>query len=458
MTSDEVIPKVVFCHSCNDTRKDPHFGGTCLDCKSQVANANASRLLNKLFPNQPEIVYCQACNDLLKDPYFGGPCLDCQSQTTEVALKRLSELFPDQSELDQVVAEIKGNQITVIQLHSAFRALDSTMKRKLREKTEMRNFFRSIFLARKHEKEKLLMTTLVEGAIREINSHERRVRQQIKEDEILQNQRNYQLKSLERSQARERIRAIERLQIMSEKCRVEPLTEFPGWHEPWKCRCLDCDAEVHPRFSTVRKSGWACATCSRSRFARMKAAEQHDERARLMDEVGGVVPLEPYKKSGTPWKSKCKVCNSIVTPRFDDVVNKKRRACIVCSRNEFHEFSFDFKAPGVIYFVEHLDLMALKVGITSTSSKTDRIGQHELNGWTVIKTWSVQSGFIARDIEQKILRWWRVEKNLPFVCTERDMPQGGFTETIQTSEIDPDEVVSKVEGLIKQLDHQLFPN
>jgi hypothetical protein len=39
-----------------------------------------------------------------------------------------------------------------------------------------------------------------------------------------------------------------------------------------------------------------------------------------------------------------------------------------------------------------------------------------------------------------------------------DMPQGGFTETIQTSEIDPDEVVSKVEGLIEQLDHQLFPN
>ncbi len=184
MTGDEVTPKVVLCHSCNDTRKDRHFGGTCLDCKSQVAYADASKLLNKLFPNQP-FIYCQACNDLLKDPYFGGPCLDCQSQTTEVALKRLNELFPDQLELDQVVAEIKRNQITVIQLHSAFRALDSTMKRKLQEKTEMRNFFRSIFLARKQEKEKLLMITLVECAIREKNSHERRVRQQIKEDEIL---------------------------------------------------------------------------------------------------------------------------------------------------------------------------------------------------------------------------------------------------------------------------------
>lgn len=47
---------------------------------------------------------------------------------------------------------------------------------------------------------------------------------------------------------------------------LEPLVPYPGSLQPWKCRCLNCDQIVHPRFNDIDQGGRGCSTCSLSSF------------------------------------------------------------------------------------------------------------------------------------------------------------------------------------------------
>jgi hypothetical protein len=46
----------------------------------------------------------------------------------------------------------------------------------------------------------------------------------------------------------------------------------------------------------------------------------------------GVSPIEPYPGSNNPWKCKCNVCGSVVTPRYQTVVNAGKGGCNVCAK------------------------------------------------------------------------------------------------------------------------------
>jgi hypothetical protein len=408
-----------------------------------------------------EVNYCSTCNDSGVDPYFGGVCVDCKTPPKGSSEQLVAEMFRLISKSDPLMIKLKQNQITIPNLRLALQLCKLDNERRLRQKNGIQRLLSTALWGASADKQRSPRAVFEEAVDRAVE-----IKVRAREEEVLSEKRRLaeievQKRDSQRREEmrderqrlyleREKVRNIERIEIMRVKCRVEPLTRFPGWDVPWKSRCLDCNMEVSPRFGTVRESGWACAPCARKRFDDLKAASQNDERARLMEEVGGVTPIEPYKRSQSPWKCKCKTCGSIVTPRFDDVINKHRRACIVCSRNEERVFAFDFKAPGIIYLLEHLDLGAIKVGISTTASKTDRIGQHELNGWTRINVWSVTTGFVAREVEQEILGWWRNEMKLLPGCSGSDMPQGGHTETVSAIEMDAGEVIQKIEQLIRQ--------
>jgi hypothetical protein len=47
-----------------------------------------------------------------------------------------------------------------------------------------------------------------------------------------------------------------------QKFGLEPLVSYPGFHEPWPCKHLDCGREVQPKFSYVRFRGNGCKYCS----------------------------------------------------------------------------------------------------------------------------------------------------------------------------------------------------
>ncbi len=43
---------------------------------------------------------------------------------------------------------------------------------------------------------------------------------------------------------------------------LEPLAPYPGATKPWRCRCINCGEEVHPRYNNVASGQGGCSNCA----------------------------------------------------------------------------------------------------------------------------------------------------------------------------------------------------
>jgi hypothetical protein len=98
--------------------------------------------------------------------------------------------------------------------------------------------------------------------------------------------------------------------------------------------------------------------------------------------------------------------------------------------------------------ITNTDFSAHKIGISGENKH--RVQQHRRHGWETFKTLKLDSGEFAYEIEQKILEWLYDEYGLTPFLTKEEMPQGGFTETVDASEIDLATIWSKVEELSRK--------
>ena len=99
----------------------------------------------------------------------------------------------------------------------------------------------------------------------------------------------------------------------------------------------------------------------------------------------------------------------------------------------------------------HKDLSAHKIGIGNSirSRGRSRIAQHEKHGWKLYRQLDFDVTDEAFELEQRILIWLRQEKGLGVYLSEFEMPQGGYSETVDASEIDLATIWAKVEELSK---------
>jgi hypothetical protein len=97
----------------------------------------------------------------------------------------------------------------------------------------------------------------------------------------------------------------------------------------------------------------------------------------------------------------------------------------------------------------NLDLNAHKVGISgeTKTSDGDRVRKHQKSGWELYKRLDFETADEAHLIEQAVLNWMRNDKKLSPFLSEFEMPQGGYTETVDASEIDLSTIWAKVEEL-----------
>ena len=79
----------------------------------------------------------------------------------------------------------------------------------------------------------------------------------------------------------------------------------------------------------------------------------------------------------------------------------------------------------------------------------NRVKEHQKSGWVVYKTLSFNSGDEAFEVEQQTLLWLRTQVKLGIFLSQDLMPQGGYTETVDASEIDLPTIWAKVEELSK---------
>jgi len=303
-------------------------------------------------------------------------------------------------------------------------------------------------------------------------------------------------------------RSADRARVAMISAGAEPLEQYPGSHNPWRCRCLTCGAIVTPRHHGITGGQGPCILCGQKKGGRKlsaavavtnmmgigleplepyllsnskwecrcltcgttvsvsyrdtvlggqggckpcgyeKAASKRvfsDEIARKVMTEAGLEPLEPYTLSSTPWKSIHLLCGKIVTPSFNSVHNGQS-GCKYCSSG-----GLDRNAPGVIYLMRNEKFYCLKIGVTSHSSKADRIEVHKQSGFLPLKSWNTADGGLAEDIETQVLQHWRKACGAPVAMLPADMPRGGYSETASLLHVDIDDTCRYIEVLLAEL-------
>ena len=275
--------------------------------------------------------------------------------------------------------------------------------------------------------------------------------------------------------------------------KLEPLQAFPGANKPWTCKCLRCGRIVQPAYTSIQSGQKGCVYCGK------KKVDPEEAFAFMVSK--DLTPLEPYKRADGKWKCRCNVCLKLVTPTYstlkqgaagciycsgrkvdpqdaislfienslrplvpyENTETKWKSECMKCSRIVYpshHMVSqrsggckycstqgMDFTLPAFIYLITHAELNAHKIGISGMYSKEDRLMDHAKNGWTLYKRKTLESADQTYEIEQETLRWLREERGLPPYLSKDQVPQAGWTETVDASEIDLPTIWAKVEEL-----------
>lgn len=218
----------------------------------------------------------------------------------------------------------------------------------------------------------------------------------------------------------------------------KPLEKFKNARAPWKIKCLRCSHTIYPTWDAMNKKdrNRGCGYC-----VRVKADPK--DIGRLMKQLK-LKPLLKYPGGKTPWKCKCLKCNSVVYPRYSDLT-QGQGGCSSCAH-----YGITYTDKGYIYLIANPILNAYKIGIANlyeSGDAYDRMYQHKKFGWKLYKSKDFKTARQARTVEQKVLKWLRLEVGLPIYLSDTQMPQGGWTETVDASEVDLPTIWAKVEEL-----------
>jgi hypothetical protein len=219
------------------------------------------------------------------------------------------------------------------------------------------------------------------------------------------------------------------------KANLKPLEKYKKADQPWKCRCLVCKKIVYPSFSNVNSGNNGCLYCIG------KKVDAKDAIALMRK--NGFEPLESYVDSKKKWKSRHIKCGNIVYPQYNTIQNRQT-GCSACAN-----YGIDYTKPAYLYIVQHHEFQSIKVGISNNHATPNRIRTHQINGWIHYKSFNFESGQIAEDLENTILRWIRIEKNLGIHLTKKLMG-AGYTETVDAMEITVIEIEREIKKVIKQ--------
>lgn len=212
---------------------------------------------------------------------------------------------------------------------------------------------------------------------------------------------------------------------------VEPLVPYPGSDYTWSCRCMRCKRTVNPRYGAVRGgTAGPCGYCGKRLVDPAEAAELM--RSAMLE------PLEPYPGARIPWKCRCLRCDRFVTPT-QNTVKQGFGGCRWCQ-----DSGFKLAAPANVYLIVHVLHGAAKVGITNTRGA--RLKLHSSHGWEAVAVVPMP-GMRAAAIEADILDWWRTDLGLPPYLSRVEMPQGGWTETVDLDAIDIPATIGRIKAL-----------
>lgn len=98
----------------------------------------------------------------------------------------------------------------------------------------------------------------------------------------------------------------------------------------------------------------------------------------------------------------------------------------------------------IVYLVTHPGRSAAKIG--GTDAGGSRLRKYSQRGWQILATVQVP-GELALSIEKEILDWWRGELALPVHLGKPEMPHGGSTEAVDSTETGLAATIQRIKDL-----------
>jgi hypothetical protein len=217
---------------------------------------------------------------------------------------------------------------------------------------------------------------------------------------------------------------------------------YRGTNISWPGRCLDCGSTVPRRLSHIR-SGHGCRQCAGlAPTDPVMATQELIER--------GFVPLASFPGLREPWRCACQNCGGMVRPRLSNLRKRETRGCDKCSNR-----GLDLVAPARLYVMMHPGYGALKVGVGGLHVKPMRVQQHQQLGWHLYQSMDFATGRDAYIIEQNVLQQLRARGLIAFL-TDREMPQGGKSETFDAKLVTAEEIWKMAQAMDRDLDQELI--
>ena len=234
--------------------------------------------------------------------------------------------------------------------------------------------------------------------------------------------------------SKRRVHMDDMLELLKKK-KLKPIGQFINGKTPWISQCLKCRREVFPRMNDLRAGQSGCFYCAGLRV---------DEKIAIkLANKNGFTPLVKYPGSNTGWECICNVCGKVSKPHYSSM-QQGINQCKYCSTG-----GFDFNKPAIIYLITHTKYGAHKIGIAGAAKHNERLKKHAKQGWTIYKHKEFKKGVQAFTVEGKVLHWLRYKKDLsPYLSIEQ-MPQAGWSETVDASEIDLPTIWAKVQEFSK---------
>jgi DNA-directed RNA polymerase subunit RPC12/RpoP len=216
---------------------------------------------------------------------------------------------------------------------------------------------------------------------------------------------------------------------------LHPVSKYKTAQSKWKLKCRSCGKSDFYVYSWMKSQDYGCVYCSKHKV-------DPSDALKLFRKMG-FQPLGPYVNAKKPIKAKCLNCNRISLKRYDDV--RTGRGCKYCQTA-----ALDLLAPTYYYIMKHEQLEAIKVGIGNVNRRQDRIKTHIREGWQLFYSFELDNGELALQLEQEVLSWLRQELHMPIYLSKKEMPQGGWTETVSADGITVLEIRAKFEEIFKQ--------
>lgn len=200
--------------------------------------------------------------------------------------------------------------------------------------------------------------------------------------------------------------------------RLAPLTAIGDEYTPVGFVCLSCGelGVTMPERLHEERPGWfGCPRCAQDRKASIRA------NAAAVFEANGLTLSGPCRGEYVPQACACSVCKSHRWVSYAELVAGTAPLCWTCT----HGIRPD--EPHRVYLVRFDALGVMKVGLTHNRHDR-RLGQHELEGGTVVESIGVPDRAAARALERWIIAYFAPWAR-PDGIGPAQFPQGGWTET-----------------------------